>query len=118
MTVCRPTKDQRREIARAGERALKDAATRIADWQRVPTPSPVRAARPGSPDPLSIIRDALAAAAEKHLTPARVARYRKEADERAADRKRVAVQTLVARLGCPPPTASTRCARGASPAPE
>src|SRR5262249_34872257 len=53
LAVCEPTKDQRREIARAGESALKAAASQYADWQmnrRV-----VNGKLPPNPDPAKVI---------------------------------------------------------------
>ena len=94
-TVCAPSKEQRRPIARAGLAGLKDAATAFVEWQY----DPARRARPNDqPNPRHIIEEALAAAAKENLTPDQQERYRYELEDRAAERKRFAILTLVAKL--------------------
>jgi hypothetical protein len=96
LAVCEPTKDQRREIARAGESALKAAASQYADWQmnrRV-----VNGKLPPNPDPSKVIREGLDAAAAAHLSAEQVARYRDEVAKRMDDQKRACVLNLVAKL--------------------
>jgi hypothetical protein len=100
LTVCGPTKEQRREIARAGESALKAAATQVSEWQRSPQRRVVVAGNQasGMPDPRKVIQDKLAAAARAQLSPGQVARYIEEVERRAADERRVMVSNLVAKL--------------------
>lgn len=103
LTVCEPTKDQRREIARAGERAVTVAAIQGALWQSSPFRLVVKDGvathqRADQPDPRKILRDALAAAAKAHLPAESTARYLKEVEARAADEKRAVVSNLVEAL--------------------
>jgi hypothetical protein len=96
LAVCEPTKDQRREIARAGEAALKSVASQYADWQmnrRV-----VNGKITPNPDPAKVIREGLDSAAAAHLSAAQVARYRDEVAKRMDDQKRACVLNLVAKL--------------------
>jgi hypothetical protein len=97
--ACAPTKEQRRPIARAGQEALKVAAEKFADWQlhrnRVVGG---RVERPAQPDVHKIIQEAMAAAAEVHLSPGQRQRYRHEVEARTAERKQGALLNLVSKL--------------------
>ena len=103
LTVCEPTKDQRREIARAGERGLRTAAMAAAQWQGTPQRLVVRNGvnqfeSVTQPDPRKVIRDALAAAVKTHLSAEPSARYLKEVELRAADEKQAIIRNLVETL--------------------
>ena len=54
--VCRPTPEQRQQIARAGEQAMRDAAVKYVDMMRRPMTAAQRAAL----DPRKQIREGLA----------------------------------------------------------
>lgn len=104
LTVCEPTKEQRREIARAGERALKEAAELAAPWQltarRVVVRNGVHQVEEisGRPDVRKILRDALAAAVKEHLSSEQAEHYRQEVEQRAAEEKQTAVRNLVEKI--------------------
>jgi hypothetical protein len=96
-TVCEPTVDQRKPIARAGLAALKDVTRKVLEGQlnrRVVNGTIVY----DTADPRALIQDALAAAAKESLTPEQFARYRQEVGARMEGLKRASVQNLVARL--------------------
>jgi hypothetical protein len=96
-TVCEPTVDQRKPIARAGLVALKDVTRKVVEGQfnrRIVNGAVVYDAA----DPRGLIQDALAAAAKESLTPEQFERYRQEVGARTEGLKRASVQNLVARL--------------------
>jgi hypothetical protein len=95
--VCDLTKEQRKQVAREGERAVLAAARRFAEEQQ----KMMRGGwRPGSeqPDPHRLLVEVLAKSVPPMLTPAQAARYREELEKRAASRKQVALDNLVAKL--------------------
>lgn len=96
-TVCDPSKDERKRLARAAERALKDAATEFAEWQsgrrRVPVGGKFL-----QPVPAKSIQQGIAAAVKANLSPGQAARYQEEAARRAADQREAAVLNLVAKF--------------------
>jgi hypothetical protein len=92
--VCRPTPEQRREIARAGEQTLREAAKKYVDMMRRPMTAAQRAAL----DPRKQIREGLARAVKTKLSPDLAARLEQEAAKRDASRQQLAVRNLVARL--------------------
>ncbi|WP_074315379.1 hypothetical protein [Singulisphaera sp. GP187] len=98
-TVCNPSKEQRIPIARAGFKALDEAAKDYVDWQ-VNRNQPMLAggARPAAPDPRKRIQDALVAVVKSGLSPSQVERYRVELEARAAEARRVAILNFVAKL--------------------
>jgi hypothetical protein len=99
VTACEPTKDQRREIARAGENALKAAVTTYADWQRAPKRrGPNGVLIPSPPDMRKAVQVGLSTAAAAHLSPAQMARYFEEVKERTDDQRQATVLNLVAKL--------------------
>lgn len=92
--VCDLTPEQRREIARAGELALRETA-------RSPNLFGLRAVHgpqtPADfPDPVKAIRESLAAAVKKHLTPEQAERYREETKRRDEHWRQLALRSLVA----------------------
>jgi hypothetical protein len=98
--VCNPTKEQRIPIARAGLKALDEAAKKYVDWQnnqnRVVGGRLVE--RPAIPDTRKFIQDALAAAVKATLSSSQSEWYRAEIEARSAEQKRVAVVNLLAKL--------------------
>jgi hypothetical protein len=95
--VCELTKDQRKRVAREGERALLPAATRLAEEQQ----KMMRGGfRPGmqQPDPQRMLEEVLSKSVSPLLTPAQAARYKDELQKRAASRRRVALDNFVAKL--------------------
>ena len=78
-TVCEPTQDQRREIAREGRAGAQGRGDRSSPSGRSSTVVAERRWPGGSgqPDPRKIIQDALAAAVKAHLSPEQVARYQR-----------------------------------------
>lgn len=98
LSVCEPTKDQRRRIAREGEKAVMDAARKVAQWQRAPHMVNPNGRNPVAPIPRTLIQDALIAAAQAHLSPAQAARYKQEVELRRQDFRLAAAENLVAKL--------------------
>ncbi len=92
--VCRPTPEQRQQIARAGEKAMRDAAVKYVDMMQRPMTAAQRAAL----DPRKQIREGLAKAVKAELSAELAARLRDEMVRRDASRKQLAVRNLVARL--------------------
>jgi hypothetical protein len=92
--ACRPTPEQRKELARAGEQALRDAAKKYVDLMRRPMTAAQRAAL----DPRRQIREGLARAVQARLSPELAARFQDEIARRDASRKQLAIRNLVARL--------------------
>ena len=83
--VCDPTKEQRKQIAREGERALQDAAQEFAEAQqkmmRGRLTAGDAAARPRS----ELIEEVLAKPSPSHPDPDQAARYQAEVERRAAE---------------------------------
>lgn len=97
-TACELTEEQRKQVARKGEGILKDAATKYAESQQKMM-QPRRAGQAVSlPDPRALIQEGILASLKTHLPPEQLARYQEEIDERAVNRKQLAVQNLVAKL--------------------
>ena len=92
--VCRPTPEQRQQIARAGEQAMRDAAVKYVDMMRRPMTAAQRAAL----DPRKQIREGLARSVKAVLSAELAARLQDEMVRRDASRKQLAVRNLVARL--------------------
>ncbi len=92
--VCRPTAEQRNEIARAGEQTLREAAKKYVDMMRRPMTAAQRAAL----DPRTQIRAGLNKAVKTKLSPDLAARLDAEIAKREASRKQLSVRNLVARL--------------------
>jgi hypothetical protein len=92
--VCRLTPEQRKEIARAGEQVLREAAKKYVDMMQRPMTAAQRAAL----DPRRQIREGLAQAVKTRLSPALAARFQDEIARRDASRKQLAIRNLVARL--------------------
>ncbi|WP_406694892.1 hypothetical protein V5E97_28000 [Singulisphaera sp. Ch08] len=98
-TICNPSKEERILIARAGFKALDEAAKNYDAWQNNRNrPNEQGAARPVVPNPRKAIQDALATAVNAHLSPDQGERYRVELEARSAEAKRVAILTVVAKL--------------------
>jgi hypothetical protein len=96
--VCVLTPDQRMRIARDGEREFRDAVSEYYDRHRSPQFRKAGEAPRPLPDPHKLIQEALARAAEDHLTPEQADRYRQEIVQRAEDHKHAVIQNLVATL--------------------
>jgi hypothetical protein len=98
--VCNPTKEQRIPIARAGLKALDEAAKKYVDWQnnqnRIVGGRLVE--RPAIPDTRKFLQEALAAAVKANLSSGQSESYRAEIEARSAEQKRVALVNLLARL--------------------
>jgi hypothetical protein len=98
-TVCALTEDQRKPIAREVERMFRKVLEQYHEMRQ-----PGRLRPPGQPaqallvDPHKLIQDGMARVADEHLTPEQAARYRAELTQRAQDRKRVAIRSIVERL--------------------
>lgn len=92
--VCSPTPDQLARLARDGKAAAKAATDRYARglWQQG------RGGLYDLPQPIELVREQLAPVLETHLDADQMRRYRDELAERAADRKRVALENLLVRL--------------------
>ncbi len=95
-TVCAPTPEQRKLIAREGEKALREASKAFVEAQS--RPMQVRNGRAVYPDPRKLIEGAMARAVGPHLSADQAARYAAEAEKRAADRRRAAARNIVAKL--------------------
>ena len=92
--VCRLTPEQRKEIARDGEQALRGAAKKYVEMMN----RPMTAAQRAAADPRRQIREALGKAVASRLSGDMHERYRAEIARRDASRKQLAVRNLVARL--------------------
>ena len=92
--VCRLTPEQREEIARDGEKALRDAARKYVEMMN----RPMTAAQRAAADPRRQIREALGKVVASRLSGDMHERYRAEIARRDASRKQLAVRNLVARL--------------------
>jgi hypothetical protein len=97
-TICRPTKEQHQRIAATGDQAVKETVKAFADVQKKMMRGMVAGQQSTYPDPRKLIGDALAKSVKATLSAEQAARYQDELDKRAANRKRVAVSNLVARL--------------------
>jgi hypothetical protein len=97
-TVCRPTKEQHQRIAATGDQAVKDTVKAFAEVQKKMMRGMVAGQQSTYPDPRKLIGDALAKSVKTTLSADQAARYQDELDKRAANRKRVALVNLVARL--------------------
>jgi hypothetical protein len=92
--VCQLTLEQRKQIARDAENALKDVAQSYVEAMQRPMTAAERTAR----EPRTLIQDALFRAVKARLTANQAARYQEELARRSAGRKQLAVRNLVARL--------------------
>jgi hypothetical protein len=106
-SICDLSKDERRKIARDGEQALRETAKRAAGERnrgmRVfirPAGAAVPAPAPASTilEPRKLIQEGLAKSVEAHLSAEQQASYRAELEKRDADRKRITIACIVARL--------------------
>ena len=95
--VCDLTPEQRPKIKTAGEASLKEAALKMAELQGGQMRGGFRA-RNEQPDPQRTIRESIAKVLQETLTPEQMAKYKAEATQRAALRKRAAIRCVVARL--------------------
>jgi hypothetical protein len=96
-TVCEPTKEQRKLLAREGNQVLKNTVEQFVEFQQMMMRGAWRGDR-AYPDPRKLIQDGLTNAVKANLSPEQSARYRAEVEKWAADQKQVAVRNLVARL--------------------
>ncbi|MBC7821999.1 MAG: hypothetical protein IAG10_34370 [Planctomycetaceae bacterium] len=95
--VCDLTPEQRPKIKAAGEASLKEAALKMAELQGGQMRGGFRAANE-QPNPQRIIRESIAKVLQETLTPEQMAKYKAEATQRTALRKRAAIRCVVARL--------------------
>ncbi len=104
LTVCEPTRAQRREIARAGERGLTTAATKFLEWQMLPHGFVLKDGiqqlddKERRPDPHQILRATLTESLKAQLSTDQVARYQRETELRDADEKQMIIRNLVVQL--------------------
>lgn len=100
--VCEPSPEQRGQIARAGERALRETAAQYPNGNlnaaQVIVMGRNGMATQSFNDPIKPIRDGLAKAVEQFLTPEQAARYKDEVKRKNEHWKQVAVRTIVTRL--------------------
>jgi len=95
--TCGLNADQRKQLARMGETAVKAAARSFVDAQQ----KMMRGGwRPGSeyPDPRKLIEQELSRVMSPLLTHDQESRYKAELEKRAASRKQVVIDNLVAKL--------------------
>ena len=102
-SVCAPTAEQRKQLARAGERALQDTAQQFAEMRRtgvrIMLIKPGQEANPSSvSDPRRRIQEGLLASVKAHCSPEQVARYEAESARRDQERKRIAILNIVSRV--------------------
>ncbi len=95
--VCDLTPEQRPKIKAAGEASLKEAALKMAELQGGQMRGVARAQNE-QPNPQRTIRESIAKVLQDTLTPEQMAKYKAEATQRAALRKRAAIRCVVARL--------------------
>jgi hypothetical protein len=95
--ICDLAPDQRKQVAREGERAVHDAAKNFAELQQKMMQG---GWRPGTqyPEPQQVLEDVLSKSVTGLLSPAQRARYKEEIDKRIANRKQVALDNMVAKL--------------------
>ena len=91
-----PTPTQRREIAIEGGRALKEVAGNLVGVRR--GLNQAGRAVPVIPDPRKPIHAAIEAASRAKLSPEQFARYQKEMERKAQDRREVVILNVVANL--------------------
>ena len=101
--ACELTPEQRRQIARAGERALRETAAQnvgrnLNAAQVVIVNGQARPSIPRFTDPMKPISEGLARAVERYLTPDQIARYKDEVKRRDAHWKQVGLEAILARL--------------------
>jgi hypothetical protein len=95
--ICDLNTDQRKALARLGASTVKGAARQFVEAQQ----KMMRGGwRPGTeyPDPRKFIEDELTRAMSALLSPGQQARYKEEIEKRAASRKQVVIDNLVAKL--------------------
>jgi hypothetical protein len=95
--TCDLTPDQRRQLAELGERAVKATAREFADAQQKMM---LGGWRPGArpPDAQKLLEQELIKATASFLKPEQQHRYKDEVEKRAASRRQVAVDNVVARI--------------------
>src|SRR5262245_5192643 len=92
--ACELTPGQRQGLARAAERTLRDATRKYLETMR----RPMTAAQRSAIEPRRLIQEGLSQAVQAQLPPEQAARYQEELSRRNADRRRLAVRNLIARL--------------------
>jgi len=95
--TCGLNTDQRKQLARLGETAVKAAARRFVEAQQ----KMMRGGwRPGTdyPDPRNLVEQELARVMSPLLSHDQESRYKAELEKRAASRKQVVIDNLVAKL--------------------
>jgi hypothetical protein len=95
--ICDLAPDQRKQVAREGERAVHDAAKKFAELQQKMMQGGWQAGTQ-YPEPQKVLEDVLSQSVTGLLSPAQRARYKEEIDKRIAYRKQVALDNLVAKL--------------------
>lgn len=94
--ICKPSKEQRIPIARAGLKALDEAVKNHTAW--LTNENGFRAKHPRGVDIRASLQNALAEAAKEQLSAAQLERYRSEIDGRAAEQKKAAILTYLSKL--------------------
>ncbi len=99
--ACGLNKEQRAQIAKAGDECLKAAARKYAlaqnQW-RNGRGVRIVGGQPVLPDPRGLVQQHMAGIVQSKLRPEQAEQYRQECDKRAAHRKDMAVRNLVAEL--------------------
>lgn len=95
-SVCAPTTEQQKKIAREGHKALSAAVKKYAQNQQQMMQGQWRGGT--QPDPRKLVQKGLLEAAKAHLTSEQVARYEAEIARRDADFQVVAVHNIVCKL--------------------
>jgi hypothetical protein len=95
--VCQPTDEQMQQIRGDVEKNLKTKVTQVEEQQKK-----MARQQPGAQisvgDPLQLSRSWILKAANEHLTAEQAALYKREVDQRLADRRQASIDNVVARL--------------------
>lgn len=97
-TVCQPTPEQYQPIKAAGEVSMKLTLKKFAEVQKKMQQGFRAGEQPKYPDPHKLITEALAQAIKQTLSAGQSQRYDVELEKRAAARRRVVLNNLVAKL--------------------
>jgi hypothetical protein len=94
--VCGVSRDQLKAMVKETDSTLKEVAKTIVEGQQnVGARTVARGQSVQTPDAATLLRQRLAAAFKKHLSPEQQARYDEEVEKRTAGRKRAGVNYLV-----------------------
>ena len=98
VSICKPSQEERRQLAHEGEKALMETAKKFAELQQNPRVMFVNNRRNTSPNPRKMIQEAMSNSAKAHLTVVQFALYQLEVEKRDANRKVVTIRNLVAKF--------------------